>query len=144
LLTAYPSAPCVGAGGERTAPRLGQAALLLNWLFLGAFLVICGVQHFVYAGFVDTLVPAWIPPSQRFWTWFAGAALVAGGVGLAIPKTRGLAAFLSGVMIFLWVLLLHLPRALGMHSAFEVDGVSEATAISGVCFLCSAAAHRVR
>jgi len=96
---------------------------------------ICGVQHFMYAGFVDTLVPAWIPPGQRFWTCFAGVALIAGGAGLFVPKTVRLAAILSGVMIFLWVLLLYIPLAVGMKSAFELGGVFEALAISGVAFL---------
>jgi hypothetical protein len=47
-----------------------------------------------------------------------------------------LAACLSAVMIFLWVLLLHIPRAFaGPNHANETAGVFEALAISGVALL---------
>jgi uncharacterized membrane protein YphA (DoxX/SURF4 family) len=99
------------------------------------FQLLCGAQHFSYAAFVDTLVPAWIPPGPRFWTFFSAGALLAGGLGVLLPPTRMLAGLLAGVMIFLWVLLLHLPRSLEMKSAFELAGAFEALALAGVCWL---------
>ena len=103
---------------------------------LAAFMIVGGLQHYVYRQFVDGLVPAWIPPSQRFWTLFAGAALVAGGVGMLVRRTAWLAGAMSGLMIFLWVLLLHIPRAFAEpRHAFETAGVFEALALSGVALL---------
>lgn len=102
---------------------------------MGVFLVVCGVQHFVYVDFVVTLVPAWLP-GLRFWAYFTGVALVAGGLGVNFPPTVRLAAALSGLMIFLWVLLLHIPRAAaGWPEAFETAGIFEALALSGTGFL---------
>jgi uncharacterized membrane protein len=116
---------------------LGMARLVCT-AFLGVFLVICGVQHFVYADFVDQLIPAWIP-GHRFWTYFAGVALVAGGVGINVPMTRRLAAVLAGLMIFLWIPLLHIPRALTMRQdPGETSAIFEALAISGIAFLLAA------
>jgi len=117
-------------------PLLGSWRLeSLGAVFLAIFLVVCGVQHFVYRDFVDTLVPSWIP-GQRFWTYFTGMALIAGGVGILFRPTARLAATLSGVMIFLWVLLLHIPRAFaGPAHANESAGVFEALAISGVALM---------
>lgn len=109
-------------------------------LLLAVFLLICGVQHFVYAGFVDSLVPSWIPPAQRFWTYFAGTALLAGGLGLLVERTRRPAALLSGLMIFLWVLLLHIPRSLELKNAFELAGCFEALALAGAAWLMAAKA----
>lgn len=109
---------------------------------LAAFLLLAGGQHFAYAGFVDTLVPAWIPPGQRFWTIFTAITLLAGGAGLLLPATRRLAGLLSGVMIFLWVLLLHVPRSVEMESAFELAGVFEALALGGVAWLVAATTPR--
>jgi uncharacterized membrane protein len=107
--------------------------------FLGTFLILCGVQHFLYAEFVATLVPGWIP-GHFFWTYFAGVALIAGGVGLFIGPTARLAAALSGVMIFLWVVLLHIPRAAAdLHNANETTAVFEALAFSGTAFLAAVA-----
>ena len=108
----------------------------LGPVFLALFLVVCGVQHFVYSRFVVMMVPSWIPPGQMFWTHFTGVALIAGGAGVLAPRVSRLAASLSGVMIFLWVLLLHIPRALaGPNHSNETAGVFEALALSGVAFL---------
>jgi uncharacterized membrane protein len=116
----------------RAVERWGPKGAML----LAIFLIVCGVQHFVYRDFVTAMVPAWIPPGQRFWTYFTGVALIAGGVGILLPQTTRLAASLSAVMIFLWVLLLHIPRALaGPNHANETAGIFEALAISGVALL---------
>jgi len=117
---------------------LGRASIA-GPLLLGGFLLICGIQHFVYADFVTQLVPAWFP-ERRFWTYFTGTALMAGGVGAVIPGTRRLAAPLSGLMIFLWVVLLHIPRALAdPHDAGETSGIFEALALSGVALILAGA-----
>jgi len=111
-------------------------------LFLGGFLLLGGIQHFVYADFVARLVPSWIP-GTRFWVYFTGVALIAGGVGILLPKTQRLAATMSGIMILLWVLLLHIPRALAdLHNAGETSGVFEALALSGVAFILADRAMR--
>lgn len=116
--------------------RLFRQARPLGPLLLAAFLILGGVQHFVYADFVAGLVPAWIPPGPRFWVYLTGAALIAGGVGILLPKTQRLAATLVGVMILLWVVLLHVPRALAdLGNAGETAGVFEALALSGVAFI---------
>lgn len=121
-----------------TGLGIGRWERLGPWL-LAVFLVVCGLQHFAYRQFVDTLVPAWIPPSQRFWTLFTGTALIAGGIGTRVPRVSRLAAGLSGLMIFLWVLLLHIPRAFGGPGhANETAGVFEALALSGVALLVAA------
>src|SRR5262249_56813851 len=106
-----------------------------------------GMQHFLFAPFVDTLVPTWIPPSARFWTCFAGVALIAGGVGMMVPKTRRLAAALSGLMIFLWVLVLHIPRALAASESQlrnEWTAVFEALAMSGIALVLAGTAPKRR
>ncbi len=106
---------------------------------LGAFLMVCGGQHIAYAGFVDTMVPSWIPPGRRFWTLFSAIALLAGGLGLLLPAVRRPAGLLTGVMIFLWMILLHIPRSVSMQSAFELAGAFEALALAGTAWLVAAA-----
>jgi uncharacterized membrane protein len=102
---------------------------------LAVFLFVCGVQHFVYAEFVSLLVPSWIP-GQRFWTYLTGVALMAGGAGLLVPRTAWLAASLSALMVFLWVFVLHIPRAVsGPEHAHETAGVFEALAVSGIALM---------
>jgi uncharacterized membrane protein len=115
--------------------RLFRKLMPLGPLFLGGFLILGGIQHFVYADFVAQLVPSRIP-GARFWVYFTGIALIAGGIGIVLPKTQRLAATMSGIMIFLWVVLLHIPRALAdVHDAGETSGVFEALALSGIAFI---------
>ena len=85
-------------------------------IFFAAFLVLCAIQHFIWASAVAGLVPAWIS-HRLFWTYVAGTALAAGAVGILIPKTRRLAGGLTGIMIFSWVFLVHLPRAIQFFGA---------------------------
>jgi hypothetical protein len=109
-------------------------------VFLAQFLILAGIAHFVYAGSVHAMIPAWMPVPP-FWTYFTAVALLAGGVGLLRQRTAGLAGALSGLMIFLWVLLLHIPRALAVpHVAGETDGVCEALALSGLAWLAAGGA----
>jgi uncharacterized membrane protein len=61
--------------------------LFVGRVCLAAFLISSGVQHFLFAPFVVTLVPAWVP-APLFWSYFAGVALIAGGVGLLVPPAR--------------------------------------------------------
>jgi len=102
---------------------------------IAAFFIVGGIQHFMFAEFVTTLVPAWIP-GKLFWTYFAGIALLAAGAGLIIPGTVRLAALLSGLMIFTWMLILHIPRALASpHEVGEQLGCIETLAFSGILFV---------
>ena len=109
--------------------------ILWGRISLGAFMILCGIQHFKFAQFVATLVPAWIPGAM-FWTYFAGVALIAGGTGIIVPRATRLAALLSGAMIFSWVFLVHIPLVLkNPQSTGDVAAVFEALAFSGVAFL---------
>jgi uncharacterized membrane protein len=121
--------------------RLLESLIPLGRFFLAAFLILGGIQHFIYVEFVTRLVPAWIP-GQRFWTYFAACALIAGGIGIILPWTRRLAASMSAIMIFLWVVLLHIPRALASpHDANELTAVFEALAMSGMAILIAASGN---
>jgi uncharacterized membrane protein YphA (DoxX/SURF4 family) len=123
----------------------GSGLLRIGRIGLGAFLASSGVQHFLFTAFVDSLVPTWIPPGARFWTLFAGVALIAGGLGMMIQWTARLAAALSGLMVFLWVFMLHIPRALAAPEAQlrnEWTAVFEALAVSGIALVLAGSAVR--
>jgi uncharacterized membrane protein len=123
------------AGPPPRADDWVEKILPLGPILLGVFLLIGGFQHYYYAGFVDTLIPAWLP-RPRIWTCFTGTCLMAGGLGLFVPPVTRWAAIMSGVMIFLWVLLLHIPRAVTMpQDPGETSAIFEALGMSGVAFL---------
>jgi uncharacterized membrane protein len=102
---------------------------------LAVFLLIGGVQHFLFAKFVASLIPAWFPGNATFWTYFAAVGLICGGIGLLIPHTARLAALWSGIMVFSWFWIVHIPRVtVGMSDQIAVF---EALAVSGIAFLLS-------
>ena len=127
--------PVEDADRSSALARLLRRLMPLGPLLLSGFMILGGIQHFVYIDFVTKLVPAWIP-GPRFWAYFTGVALIAGGVGILVPKTARWAATMSGIMIFLWVVLLHIPRALAdLSNTGEASGVFEALAMSGIAFM---------
>jgi uncharacterized membrane protein len=81
----------------------------LGRIFIAIALVVFGVQHFMYGVFVAGLVPAWMP-WRLFWAYFVGAAFFAAAAGVLYQRLALPAATLLGVMFFLFVVLLHIPR----------------------------------
>ena len=102
---------------------------------LGGFMILSGYLHFVFLAFVVSLFPPWIP-GPVFWTYAAAILLICGGIGMMIPMTSKLAALLSGIMILLWVPLIHIPLALkNLHNPSESVPVFEALAFGCVAIL---------
>jgi hypothetical protein len=105
-----------------------------RWL-IAISLVVFAVQHFMYARFVATLVPAWIP-AHLFWAYLTGIAFVAAALSIATKKMLGIAAMLLGTMFFLWVVLLHIPRVAGAtRNGNEVTSLFVAVAMCGLSFV---------
>src|SRR2546425_9204122 len=103
----------------------------LGRIFVAISLVVFGVQHFIYGGFVATLVPAWIP-GRLFWAYFVGVAFFAAASSIATRKSAGLAATLLGLMFFSWVFVVHLPRvAASSHNGNEWTSALVALAMCG-------------
>jgi uncharacterized membrane protein len=120
--------------------NLSSEFIVLGRVCLGIFLIITGIQHFMYTDFVASLIPAWFPGSAVWWTRFAGVALISGGVGLVVPQTAALAALMSGLMVFSWFWIVHLPRTLTSVS----DGIAvfEALAVSGIALVIAGFLYR--
>jgi uncharacterized membrane protein YphA (DoxX/SURF4 family) len=55
-----------------------------------------------------------------------------------VRRTARLAAALLGAIIFIWVIVLHLPRAVAAESANEWTSVFQALAMSGIAFILAA------
>jgi uncharacterized membrane protein len=136
---AWVVAGSLGEWTQRKTSFFGRA-MPIGRLFLPVMLVVFGIEHFLYTAFVVTIIPAWIP-GKLFWAYFAGVALIAGGAGMIFRVYARLAALMSGLMMFLWVLLLHIPRAVADPRGSlgnEWTSVFEALAYSGVAFMLAA------
>jgi uncharacterized membrane protein len=110
---------------------------------MGIYLVYCGYLHLNDPSGVSRLVPAWIP-GKVAWATFTGVTLALGGVGFWLPPVRRLAAGLSSLMIFLWVVLLHTPAAIASSGFGSNATVAtfEALAFSGLALIVAAAPPR--
>ena len=71
-----------GAAASVRIPR-GPLAVLL-----GLFFTIAGVAHFLSPGFFDAIVPPWLPPGERFWTYASGIAELVVGPMLLSRRFR--------------------------------------------------------
>jgi uncharacterized membrane protein len=69
---------------------------------MGAWLVGMGVLHFVAPKAFDSIVPAELPGSARFYTLASGVGEAATGALLLVPRTRRLGA-LAAVALFISV-----------------------------------------
>lgn len=110
----------------------------LGRYFFGLLLLLFGIDHFLYTDFVKTLVPSWIPGSALFWTYLGGVALIGAGLSFILNSIRKPIALLAGTMLFLWLILLHIPRAITMDTSKdpnEIISVFECLAFSGMSFL---------
>ncbi len=71
-------------------------------------LIMFGINHLTKANMMAGMVPV---PGGVFWVYFTGVAMLLGAIGI-ITNLKGLgslAAFLTGVLILIYVLSIHLP-----------------------------------
>jgi uncharacterized membrane protein YphA (DoxX/SURF4 family) len=101
-----------GAGEARDA-----AIFRIVRPLFGACLMVFGTSEFVYSAFTASLVPAWLPPSQLFWTYATGAAQIAAGLAILSGVKARLAAILLTAMYLIFGLIVHLPRVVADPSA---------------------------
>jgi uncharacterized membrane protein YphA (DoxX/SURF4 family)/ketosteroid isomerase-like protein len=105
-----------------------------RWVFALPMLVF-GWQHFEYAQFIATLIPAWIP-GHRFWVYFTAVGFILAGLAILAETGGRLAAFWLGIMFLLWTVLLLAPRvASAPHNRDEWTSAFVAMAFSGASFI---------
>jgi uncharacterized membrane protein len=86
--------------------------VVLGPVFFAVPLAVFGTEHFTAATILAGMVPAWLP-GHMFWALFVGACLIAAALSIAARKYAWLASALAGVMILLFVLLIHIPNLVG-------------------------------
>lgn len=100
-------------------------------------MILFGIDHFLYTQFVATLVPAWIPGAV-FWTYVAAIALIGAGVAIILKIRVTIVAALLAIMLFIWVIVLHIPRAIADPNGAngnEITSVFQALAFAGIALV---------
>ncbi len=123
--------------GNAYAVQMGPGQALIRWgrcLFAGSLLVFAGL-HFLFAEFIATLIPIWMP-GRLFWAYFVGVAFVATAISLLLNRFVSVSGTLLGSMFLLWVVVLHIPRAVAKpHVEPEWTSLLIALAMGGVAFV---------
>jgi hypothetical protein len=90
------------AGGIGSLVRFGP-------IFFAVPLAIFGMQHFALFDSIKFAVPAYMP-ARFFWAYLVGAALIGACLSILTEMHAELAALLTGIMLFLFVLMIYVPN----------------------------------
>ena len=115
LASALPAGTGDARGGSWDARPWVQAGRFL----LAIAMIVFGAEHFIEAGFIASLIPAWMG-AQLFLAYFTGAGFIAAGVSFAAGKCARLAGISLALMFFIWVTTLH-----GVRVAHDLHNVDE-------------------
>lgn len=91
------------------AARLDKI-IVLGRVLAASALATFGAEHFLNVKAFSPGVPNWLP-FHPFWIVFVGIALFAGALSLAWNRYTKLSSTLLAIMLFLFALMLHIPRA---------------------------------
>ena len=106
---------------ERPSQKKGmERVMVFGPLFYAVPMGVFAGDHFVFPTQTAQIVPEWMP-WHLFWVYFVGTALIAGALGLATRKYARLAALCFGVMLFCFVLMMHIPSLIATpHDRFAL------------------------
>ncbi len=74
-------------------------------------LAVFGAEHLSSARFIMLVVPSYVP-WRLFWAYFVGFALLSASLSIATKIQVRWSGLLFGIMMFLFVAMVHIPRAL--------------------------------
>jgi len=77
-------------------------------------LVVFGALHLFAPEFILPIVPRYMP-WRMFWVYFVGCALMAASLSIAAQMAARWSSLLFGIMMFLFVAMIHFPGALASH-----------------------------
>jgi uncharacterized membrane protein len=95
------------------ARSLNKIAALSNLCF-AIPLAVFGALHLFGPQFIINIVPRYMP-WRMFWVYFIGCALIAAALSVATKIGVRWSGLLFGIMMFLFVAMIHLPGALRTH-----------------------------
>jgi len=120
--------------GDLRFPRWAKAIRIageVGRLCFALSMAVFGWSHLLIPAFIAMLIPAWIP-WHFFWVYATAFVFFAAAISIAIKRFTRIHASMLGLMLFLWVVVLHGPRvAAALHNGDEWNSLFVALAISG-------------
>jgi uncharacterized membrane protein len=119
MLSQFPISPYLGgaivlligivAVRREVASAIGlEKIVALGPICMAAPLGVFGAEHIAGARFIAQMVPSYMP-GRLFIAYFVGCALFAAALSLTLKKQAFLGGLMLGIMIFLFVCMLHIP-----------------------------------
>jgi uncharacterized membrane protein YphA (DoxX/SURF4 family) len=106
-------------------------------IFFSITMIVFGIQHFVYGDIVAAMIPAYFA-FPLYLGYVTGFALIVAGLAIMFNiKTKQVAILLASA-IFLWFILLHIPRAIADPSGNrgnELASTFDALAFTGIALM---------
>lgn len=119
--------------------NLGMIGKILFALPFLAF----GIFHVTGADKMAGMIPAYLPGGV-LWVYVSGVALLLAAVSILTGRNTKLATMLLGVMLILFVLMLHVPNlsnADPMMAQMAMSGMLKDMGLAGAAFMMSANSH---
>ena len=141
---AFIIAGCFSEKNKNTLNRFRERMVPFGTILYSIPIIAFGILHLLYAKDVSTMVPSWIT-RPVFWAYFAGIALLSSGIAIIFKFRTGMIAALLGSMIFIWFIILHIPRVINSPITDlegEVTSAFLALAYSGIAFVIAGAARK--
>ena len=118
-----------------TAKQAPSACITIGLLLFAITWIGTGTQHIMYADFVATLVPQFMPV-KIFWVWLTGVGMLLAGVSFLIRYKISVAALMLSVMLGCFIVLIHLLRLSSTTTNWMYwFRFIQDTAIMGACLL---------
>jgi hypothetical protein len=95
------------ASRESSDLKWPDKVIALGPVFFAAPMAVFGGEHLTVANAMAPMVPEWLP-AHLFWVYFVGVALEAAALSIVVNRFRNVSSTLLGVMLLLFVLLIHL------------------------------------
>jgi len=134
---AFVIAGCFSKNNESSFISFLAKLIPLGVILFSITILSFGIDHFLYTKDVSNYIPSYIP-NHIFWTYVAGTALIGSGVAIMLKIRLRLIATLLGAMIFIWFIILHIPKviiSLFADMGSEVTSAFLALAYSGIAFV---------
>jgi hypothetical protein len=92
-----------------------EKVVVFGQLFWAVPMAALGAEHYMFGRSMRPMVPAWIP-WHSFWIVFVRTALILAAVSIVVKHYDALAATLWGVMLFSFVVLMHVPNLIASRA----------------------------
>jgi uncharacterized membrane protein len=132
----------LAGGAFVVAGSFSRRLMPLGAILFSITVISFGIDHFLFAREASDYIPSWIP-NHLFWMYFTGSALLGSGIAIILKIRPRLFAALLGAMIFVWFIILHVPRVITSPLAYigsEVTSAFLALAYCGIAFVIAGSA----